>query len=406
MIKIIYFLIFIICIPNIVNFIILPFYYESPEKNDFNNLSFINKIYTNISLGYPPQNLKVNLNLNESKFLISNEIYNISNSFTNDLINENNFYEKINLIINLNPNDFNNYIYTEKECFVNYNFYFNDNKENVFGLKLSNNSLLYNENLIYFLKRQNYLKENIFYFDFEKNLFIIGIQPNEFNKEKYNNINYFSINTLDYDKTSIKFNKIIIGNNEYNLNNNSIIYFNVNYYGIKGTKEYYEYINKKFFNKYFNNNLCKKEFDNFENILIICNKKINIKNFPDLSFISNHINNSLILTKNELFYKKNNKYYFLISFDKYQNDNWSLGLIFMKKYQPVFEEEKKTIKFYVNNQLKYKNHKNKIKFILNLFFLFVILFLTFLIIKIYLNKPRKIHANELEENVEYKLILK
>ena len=406
MIKIIYFLIFIICIPNIVNFIILPFYYESPEKNDFNNLSFINKIYTNISLGYPPQNLKVNLNLNESKFLISNEIYNISNSFTNDLINENNFYEKINLIINLNPNDFNNYIYTEKECFVNYNFYFNDNKENVFGLKLSNNSLLYNENLIYFLKRQNYLKENIFYFDFEKNLFIIGIQPNEFNKEKYNNINYFSINTLDNDKTSIKFNKIIIGNNEYNLNNNSIIYFNVNYYGIKGTKEYYEYINKKFFNKYFNNNLCKKEFDNFDNILIICNKKINIKNFPDLSFISNHINNSLILTKNELFYKKNNKYYFLISFDKYQNDNWSLGLIFMKKYQPVFEEEKKTIKFYVNNQLKYKNHKNKIKFILNLFFLFVILFLTFLIIKIYLNKPRKIHANELEENVEYKLILK
>ena len=406
MIKIIYFLIFIICIPNIVNFIILPFYYESPEKNDFNNLSFINKIYTNISLGYPPQNLKVNLNLNESKFLISNEIFNISNSFTNDLINENNFYEKINLIINLNPNDFNNYIYTEKECFVNYNFYFNNNKENVFGLKLSNNSLLYNENLIYFLKRQNYLKENIFYFDFEKNLFIIGIQPNEFNKEKYNNINYFSINTLDYDKTSIKFNKIIIGNNEYNLNNNSIIYFNVNYYGIKGTKEYYDYINKKFFNKYFNNNLCTKEFDNFDNILIICNKKINIKNFPDLSFISNHINNSLILTKNELFYKKNNKYYFLISFDKYQNDNWSLGLIFMKKYQPVFEEEKKTIKFYVNNQLKYKNHKNKIKFILNLFFLFVILFLTFLIIKIYLNKPRKIHANELEENVEYKLILK
>ena len=406
MIKIIYFLIFIICIPNIVNFIILPFYYESPEKNDFNNLSFINKIYTNISLGYPPQNLKVNLNLNESKFLISNEIFNISNSFTNDLINENNFYEKINLIINLNPNDFNNYIYTDKECFVNYNFYFNDNKENVFGLKLSNNSLLYNENLIYFLKRQNYLKENIFYFDFEKNLFIIGIQPNEFNKEKYNNINYFSINTLDNDKTSIKFNKIIIGNNEYNLNNNSIIYFNVNYYGIKGTKEYYEYINKKFFNKYFNNNLCKKEFDNFDNILIICNKKINIKNFPDLSFISNHINNSLILTKNELFYKKNNKYYFLISFDKYQNDNWSLGLIFMKKYQPVFEEEKKTIKFYVNNQLKFKNHKNKIKFILNLFFLFVILFLTFLIIKIYLNKPRKIHANELEENVEYKLILK
>ena len=406
MIKIIYFLIFIICIPNIVNFIILPFYYESPEKNDFNNLSFINKIYTNISLGYPPQNLKVNLNLNESKFLISNEIFNISNSFTNDLINENNFYEKINLIINLNPNDFNNYIYTEKECFVNYNFYFNNNKENVFGLKLTNNSLLYNENLIYFLKRQNYLKENIFYFDFEKNLFIIGIQPNEFNKEKYNNINYFSINTLDNDKTSIKFNKIIIGNNEYNLNNNSIIYFNVNYYGIKGTKEYYDYINKKFFNKYFNNNLCTKEFDNFENILIICNKKINIKNFPDLSFISNHINNSLILTKNELFYKKNNKYYFLISFDKYQNDNWSLGLIFMKKYQPVFEEEKKTIKFYVNNQLKYKNHKNKIKFILNLFFLFVILFLTFLIIKFYLNKPRKIHANELEENVEYKLILK
>ncbi len=408
MINIIFFLILVIFIPNIVNFIILPIYYESPEENEFNNFNFINKIYTNISLGYPPQNLKVNLNLNESKFLISKELYNISNSFTTDMINENNFYEKIKLVINLNSNVLNNYIYKKKECYINYNFYITENKENIFGLKLSNNCLLFNESFIYNLKRQNYLKENVFYFDFENNLFIIGIQPYEFNKEKYNNISYFYINTLDNDKTSIKFDKIIIGNNKYNLNNNSIIYFDVNYYGIKGTKEYYNYINKEYFNKYYKNNLCKKEYDNNnnENIIIICNKKININNFPDLSFISNHINNSLVLTKNDLFYKKNNKYYFLISFDIYQNENWSLGLIFMKKYQPIFEEEKKIIRFYINNQISYKNHKLKIKFLLNLFFLFVFLLLTILLLKYYLNKPRKIHANELEENVEYKLILK
>ena len=408
MINIIFFLILIIFIPNIVNFIILPIYYESPEENEFNNFNFINKIYTNISLGYPPQNLKVNLNLNESKFLISKELYNISNSFTNDMINENNFYEKIKLVINLNSNVLNNYIYKKKKCYINYNFYITENKENIFGLKLSNNCLLFNESFIYNLKRQNYLKENVFYFDFENNLFIIGIQPYEFNKEKYNNINYFSINTLDNDKTSIKFDKIIIGNNKYNLNNNSIIYFDVNYYGIKGTKEYYNYINKEYFNKYYKNNLCKKEYDNNnnENIIIICNKKININNFPDLSFISNHINNSLVLTKNDLFYKKNNKYYFLISFDKYQNDNWSLGLIFMKKYQPIFEEEKNIIRFYINNQINYKNHKIKIKFLLDLFFLFIFLLLTILLIKYYLNKPRKIRANELEENIEYNLILK
>ena len=408
MINIIFFLILIIFIPNIVNFIILPIYYESPEENEFNNFNFINKIYTNISLGYPPQILKVNLNLNESKFLISKELYNISNSFTNDMINENNFYEKINLVINLNSNVLNNYIYKKKTCYINYNFYITENKENIFGLKLSNNCLLFNESFIYNLKRQNYLKENVFYFDFENNLFIIGIQPYEFNKEKYNNINYFSINTLDNDKTSIKFDKIIIGNNKYNLNNNSIIYFDVNYYGIKGTKEYYNYINKEYFNKYYKNNLCKKEYDNNnnENIIIICNKKININNFPDISFISNHINNSLVLTKNDLFYKKNNKYYFLISFDKYQNDNWSLGLIFMKKYQPIFEEEKNIIRFYINNQINYKNHKIKIKFLLNLFFLFIFLLLTILLIKYNLNKPRKIHANELEENIEYNLILK
>ena len=318
MINIIFFLILIIFIPNIVNFIILPIYYESPEENEFN---FINKIYTNISLGYPPQNLKVNLNLNESKFLISKELYNISNSFTTDMINENNFYEKIKLVINLNSNVLNNYIYKKKEYYINYNFYITENKENIFGLKLSNNCLLFNESFIYNLKRQNYLKENVFYFDFENNLFIIGIQPYEFNKEKYNNINYFSVNTLDNDKTSIKFDKIIIGNNKYNLNNNSIIYFDVNYYGIKGTKEYYNYINKEYFNKYYKNNLCKKEYDNNnnENIIIICNKKININNFPEISFISNHINNSLVLTKNDLFYKKNNKYYFLISYDIYQN---------------------------------------------------------------------------------------
>ena len=48
MINIIFFLILIIFIPNIVNFIILPIYYESPEKNEFNNINFINKIYTKI----------------------------------------------------------------------------------------------------------------------------------------------------------------------------------------------------------------------------------------------------------------------------------------------------------------------------------------------------------------------
>ena len=101
-----------------------------------------------------------------------------------------------------------------------------------------------------------------------------------------------------------------------------------------------------------------------------------------------------------MFIENNNKIYFLIFFNKYSRDSWILGEVFFKKYQLIFEQDKKIIGFYY--KIKDKNNFLNFNKILNIILIVVILiFIVIFIYKYLKNNKRKFHANELKENFEY-----
>lgn len=86
----------------------------------------------------------------------------------------------------------------------------------------------------------------------------------------------------------------------------------------------------------------------------ICDDDINISKYDDLIFTKGPY--SFVLTKDDLFIKVNNKYVFLVvfagqTFSLYFFD-WIFGAPFFKKYQMVFDQDKKMIGVYVDAKVK------------------------------------------------------
>ena len=166
---------------------------------------------------------------------------------------------------------------------------------------------------------------------------------------------------------------------------------------------------KKYFNDNFFNNKCKERFDIMRNIYIIhCDKNFEINNFKNLSFVLKDVGYEFVLTYKDLFIEQNNEYIFSIVFDnKFDNSesNWILGKPFMKKYQLVFDLERKIIGLYKENQENNDNEKTKnnyVKYII----LLIVLSIIFIILLIYLiyiiKKQRKHRAYELnDDNFDY-----
>ena len=79
---------------------------------------------------------------------------------------------------------------------------------------------------------------------------------------------------------------------------------------------------------------------------------------------------------------------------------WLLGEPFLKKYPFTFNQDKKKIGFYkiIHNNNKFSFHYT---WFIIISLIVVCFLLLFLLIKNIMNKPRKIRANELEDNYDY-----
>ena len=93
------------------------------------------------------------------------------------------------------------------------------------------------------------------------------------------------------------------------------------------------------------------------------------------------------------------KYYFLIVF-KSHIDEWSFGDIFFKKYQIVFDKDKKTFGLYKKKYNSSLTFTPWLYIIILGFFLIISFILIIYLIRL-LMKRRKIRANELEDQFEY-----
>jgi hypothetical protein len=121
----------------------------------------------------------------------------------------------------------------------------------------------------------------------------------------------------------------------------------------------------------------------------------------NLSFFSKELNYNFSLSYKDLFYNFNGKNYYLVIFPWFMGIKWRLGLPFFKKFNFVFDSDKKVIGVYDKvlevNIILQNSWKNNL-----IVLLFVIIsFMAFFIYKMYIHKPRKIRANELEDNYEY-----
>ena len=264
------------------------------------------------------------------------------------------------------------------------------------GLTLCPDIELRNLCFIQKLKDDNITKSYVFsikYNNDNEGEFIIGDYPHNF--------------ISNYLEENFRFTRIEIGiglkwkitvddikYNNYYLKE-KIIEFQINLNIIYAPEEFKNLIDENLFNEKINKSCFKGFSDLFKYEFYYCNSS-NIKNnFSKVFFINRELNTTFELGYNDLFIEKNNIFYFLIGFRK-GDKNWILGKPFFKKYQIIFDSEKKIIGLY-----NIKNNKFPIIPLIVILFLIIIIIIQILYYKKNLNKKRKKRMNEIEETFEY-----
>ena len=357
-----------------------------------------------------------------------------SNSFYNK--NESISFQNIN---GLSQDSF--YFYkdiqlSKEEKFDNIVFKYQEtNEKNNFcgniGLNMINCIENEKNNLIYNLKKNNYINNYFVSFSFsEKKAFdnyenlegeiIIGELPHEYNKDKY------SENNLKQDLVTIElvksyhfiFDKIYVGlNNKEKIlledkdkKDESLlkVYLEISYGLISGPDLYQIYIEQNFFNKSEISNICQKTKDygrTMDYDIYICNKDIESKFylFPELIFYKQNHNFNFTFNYEDLFMLKNNKYYFKVIFIGGLK-NWRFGLPFFLKYQLVFNQDTKQIGFYTDCITK-EEDKSKINIwiwiVIPIAVLGIVVATVFISKKLFGNNNRRKKANELDDEFDY-----
>ena len=437
---------------------------------------FYNIIYINLSFGSPPQAIPFQLNINSDNFYVTNKYFfpNESNTFEFVSKQEEYFYNQ-DLKKGLKSKDYIylddvkkqiDFIYATEINKINnigniglliphsikksiYSFFLSLKKAGI--INSYSFTLKYYSDISILDTLYNYGKGG-------KNIgeFIIGDEPHNYEMDKtiYNEseiINIMALNDFDGVYWDIYFNNVYLNlkNDKFNDNNMEKMKVKGNHKAelnpdmglIIGPYEIFSSINNIFFNKY--KNICrKKQINNTYYNYIECDKtdSFNISYFPDITLESIAFETTFNLTYKDLFIfdKINNKYIFCLLNNRYVSD-WILGAIFLRKYQFVFNVDKKIIGYYksmnfykninydnnieFNNQKDQKENENTLKkdknnirdtgnynnkkliyIIIIGIILFLIFFFFFILLRILLHKKcfnnkRKKRVNELEDKI-------
>jgi len=275
-------------------------------------------------------------------------------------------------------------------------------------------------------------------------LFIIGEEPHKYQDiskdRRYQRKYYFKTNSLSgieyHNPISLSAQKVSLHNykgEEVIINENKGCYLNYNYGFIIGTKEYREYIKKNFFDELIESKICFYDLVSFTDYndlearyyAISCQKyqfndmdKKYYDKFPNLTFFVYDYNYNFNLTKEDLFVEINDKYYFLIIFEKTLFDHsdlafWNLGLPFLQKYEFVHNYERQNIGFYIPQEEKKDNTQKKEiviekedsniykMIIIGGIIIGIILIIGSFFLGKYLYQNRKRKANELNDDFDY-----
>ena len=431
------------------SYIVIPFKTFHNSKSiksinmaeDFIQTYLNNTIYIEIDAGLPSQKIPALILSQEYGFSIINhkckipslfETIEKSNTFSkaesiNDYIS--NYYFHSNIIIG---NDIFNFptesssrkqallsfIYSPNEKDNNLNIEKNNENENytcacigISGSKKFKKN--YEKNLVNQLYNKNIIENNYFSIIYssdsnEEGIFLIGAEPHDHDKDNYFEHQLILIKNNENDNLSywsLYPDKIYFQTNHeiYNITDNLICTLEYNLGVIFGTQDYLNLIKEKYFRTLLTQNKCHEEIVYSVYTIFYCDNKEDIEEFPNLNFDLDKISFTFELNYKDLFYEKNNKYFFKIIFDR-NNNQWKLGKPFLQKYVFVYDYDSQDIGFYNNRDSKESKMKKIINILIHIIIIVAILALlyclgVFLGIKIY-NKA--VDAEKVVDENEYK----
>ena len=364
--------------------VIIPFTSKiSKISNNLSPIDFItnlisNELYTNISIGTPPQNLQFILDFNTYHTYIIQEMskkyerFNYNKSSTFKFVGKKELFQYAAFILGINSSD----LITINENATNINYTFlhvikstKDTKvefPGVIGLSVVSNWEPFHEEagIIYQLKKQNIINNYKYTFVYNNNDFngkiIIGKNiydnyPSENFMKDYCLVNhqYAYLWGWNYLESYFNSEKLKIEN----------IYLKPELGVIVVSNRMKDIIKQKFFEEKIKEGKCHEIMSKFS--FFYCDKdiKIDIGNF---TFVSRKNQIQFYLDSNDLSLEYNNNIYFLMVFDSnIPSLDAHFGYPFFKKFDVIFEQDSRNVGFYnfkINNQKDNNNiNNNKIK---------------------------------------------
>lgn len=410
---------------------------------------FYNQIYINLKVGSNKKEIPFYIYLQQFPFVVQSSnvnddqvvgLYNESSSKTYKMIKSEYFVmgDTTNVILS------KDIFYFQNNNISEYNFYLcKENKYHThiteggkIGFKLNaphfeseQSSFLKN------LKDNNIISSYIFSLKYDINKMeedtgqlIIGAYPHLYDKIHYRKDYYINDKAekgnLDIDWI-YNFDEVKLGKNIIETMKMAYFYFEIGF--IIGTKIFFDNLkNLSSWKEYFeNNSKCnetKFTIEDLENkeiqqklrgdyIAYYCNKEVDIEkiNIPDIYFVKKNMNFTFNISFRDMWIEKGNYKYFMIIKNKYfYNYIWLFGKPFFKKYNMVFDYDNKQIGLYTKLFEDFSENNDNKNYLLIISFMvigglvIIIIVLTFILIKCYLNLPRKKRANELkDDNYEY-----
>ena len=375
---------------------------------------FYTEYNTELNMGTPRQKIICDISFTSNHFLIpsnkiNNRLFNNNNSKTFKFDNQKKeifYYSNIQLS-GFYSNDSFTFLNEKNETISEtFSFLFLENaplefKKKTGIISLRPKNYFSKSNLIYDLKSKNLINSYEFFLYYKNKTngyLIIGAFPHEI----ISNYTINQLNTINSEIFKSKLQWFIYIDNIYyeNYNIKGGIILSLNLKGLVSDYDFEVYINKTFFNTYFENGICKTKIiileKYYQYLIYFCDKKISLKNFKTINFYSKLLNYTFSFDSNDLFKEFNNKLYFKIIFDMRKNskqNNWIMGELFLKKYQYSLNLDKGTFSIYI----KEKNKSNLFVILTILLLVIIMALILIFYFKIILNK-KKIKSRRIRSN--------
>ena len=441
-------ILFIYLISSIFSYVIFPLKkdkiensssYNNKQKDFFDSL-LNSGLYITLNIGSQKTAIKTFLIQNKVELIIAgkniiNHKYDETESTTYNMTNNNKIeidvsmyeegiFSRDNFHI-LNNNNEINIFYMDFILGTKSSIAYKNIKEAQVGLHLPLPKSHPEYNLIINLKNTNASSSCNWYLNFDnfgkgEGRMIVDAFPHTLNNKKYNEKNYVKTYAIDRNYAVIwgfKFSSIYYGNQNQKLMLSLDLraHFEFDYGIISAPLQVGEILQQLFFEKYISQNICFKEkIGVYGNYFFYCKKdqKLDLESFDSIYFACKDLEITFELNYKDLFYIDGDYIYFLIEFSK-NSIIWKFGEIFLKKYYIVFNQDEKTVGYYLNmeEEKKPKNKGNNfgekntqsIYSILIVIAILIFMFVGSIFLVIYFNnkKYRKKKANELDDEYNY-----